>query len=132
MAEASRRPMPITKPEVQGMAQREAKIQPYQDDKLEMYQKNHKDMDNIFQKAREVRAHLQDGSDARNKEVLDKLQNIRARVDNCTRQHHNRLREFSSQFDKNLADGKRHWRAQLHEIQEKNQPASRRKQCGNV
>lgn len=100
----------LVKPEAQRLAQSEAKLKAYQDEKLEIYHQQMDDMHEVFEKARHLRGGLQQLYELWNKEILDRLSEIRAHTDQGSNAHFERLKEFASEFDTNLASRRKAWR----------------------
>jgi len=103
----------LTKPETLRLGRAEAKLKPFQDEKLDIYNGHIDDMSMVFEQARHCRGGLQDLYAERNKEVLDTLAGIRARTDREARRQLDKLKDFAAEFDSGVSKGRKGWRAQL-------------------
>lgn len=105
-----RRVRSLAKPEVQRLGKSESKLRAYQDEKLEIYHQQMSDMHDVFEKSRALRGGLQQLYEQWNKEILDRLSEIRADTDGRSNALVERLKDFASEFDSNLAQRKKGWR----------------------
>jgi len=101
---------PLTKPDVIGIFDAEANLRPYQDEKRDIYHREHDDMSAAFQDARQGRGVLIQLYDQRNQEVLDRLVDMRKKTDKEAKKHLDRLKVFSKEFEQTTADGKKTWK----------------------
>lgn len=99
----------LTKPDAQHVSRAATMLKPYQDEKLEIYNQHHKEMANVFHRAREARGNLQDEYDRRSQSILDRLAAMRSKTDKDVRRHIDRLKEYSNEFDNLIAKGKTEW-----------------------
>eukprot|EP00930_Biecheleria_cincta_P024204 TRINITY_DN17351_c0_g1_i1.p1 TRINITY_DN17351_c0_g1~~TRINITY_DN17351_c0_g1_i1.p1 ORF type:complete len:308 (+),score=92.74 TRINITY_DN17351_c0_g1_i1:79-1002(+) len=101
---------PLTKPEAIRVMAAEDALRPFQDEKLEIYTREHDDMAVAFDEAREGRGVLAKLYDQRNKEVLDRLLAMRAKTDREAKKHLDRLKAYSKEFESSVAEKKRGWK----------------------
>lgn len=85
-------------------------LRAFQDEKLEIYTREHDDMAVAFDEAREGRGVLAKLYDQRNKEVLDRLLAMRAKTDREAKKHLDRLKAYSKEFDSSVSEKKRGWK----------------------
>ncbi|CAJ1330694.1 unnamed protein product [Effrenium voratum] len=102
--------VPLTKTEVIRVTAAEAQLQPFQDEKLEIYCREHDDIAASFQEAREGRGVLAKLYDQRNKEILDRLVAMRAKSDKEAKQNLDQLKDFCKEFVDTVAERKKAWR----------------------
>lgn len=103
----------LTKPESKRIAHAEDSLRPFEDQKMAIYQQQLEEMSLAFAKSREVRSGLSEEYDNRNKQVMDKLQFMKARTDKEARQHLDMLKAFSDEFDETASAAKKKWRQQF-------------------
>lgn len=103
----------LTKHEARRVAEAEDQLRPFEDEKMAIYRQQMGDMSYAFAKSREVRSALSEEYDNRNKQVMEKLAVIRARTDREAKQHLDRLKAFSNEFDEAAVAGKKQWRQQF-------------------
>mmetsp|Transcript_1921 Transcript_1921/g.4338 ORF Transcript_1921/g.4338 Transcript_1921/m.4338 type:complete len:308 (-) Transcript_1921:54-977(-) len=123
----SKEVLALTKPEKQRLEGVEAKLTPYQDEKLDIYSQHMNDMSLIFSEARNCRGGLAELYAERNREVLGTLAGIRARTDREARRQLDKLKDFAAEFDGGVSKGRRGWRARLQADQ--NETGAR---CGGI
>lgn len=104
---------PLMKPHGQKLQERQQKLGPFEDEKLGVYHGQLDQMENVFEQARQVRTGLQKMYAERNQQILDSLAQIRSDTDARTREHNERLKEYSKEFDANLSQGNKDLIAQL-------------------
>lgn len=100
----------MIKPDVQRLSHSEAKLKAYQDEKLEIYHSQMHDMHNVFEKARGLRSGLQELYELWNKEILDRLSEIRGDTDRRSTALNQRLRDFSKEYEADLIKRRKAWR----------------------
>merc|ERR1719282_391650 len=74
-------------------------------------------MSQVFHLAREARGKLQDEYDQRSQSILDRLAAMRSKTDKDVRRHIDRLKEYSAEFDNDIAKGKKEWCSFFDKIQ---------------
>lgn len=104
---------PLTKPKGQEVWKKQAALGAYEDEKLNIYEKQLHDMGHVFEQARQVRAGLQAVYAERNQHVLDLLAELRADTDARTQVHNHRLKDYSTEFEEKLHKGNKSLVAQL-------------------
>jgi len=114
----------LTKPEAQRIRKMENTLKDYQDEKLGIYGSQLDQMHVVYDKARQKREELKALYEKRHQDVLRQLAEMRVNIDAHTQSLHHALKQFSSDFEQGVANGKQQWRAQfgehLKEINEKN------------
>jgi len=92
-------------------------LKDYQDEKLGIYKGQVDEMHVVFDKARQKRDELKALYEKRHQDVLRELADMRASIDSHTQSLHHVLKQFSSDFEQGVANGKAAWRAQFGENQ---------------
>ncbi|CAE7575834.1 hypothetical protein AK812_SmicGene9619 [Symbiodinium microadriaticum] len=100
----------LTKNEVIQITAAEAELSPFQDEKLEIYCREHDDIAASFAAAREGRGVLAKLYDQRNKEILDRLVAMRAKSDREAKLNLDQLKDFCKEFVDTVAERKRAWK----------------------
>ncbi|CAE7799062.1 unnamed protein product [Symbiodinium sp. CCMP2592] len=100
----------LTKNEVIQITAAEAELSPFQDEKLEIYCREHDDIAASFAEAREGRGVLAKLYDQRNKEILDRLVAMRAKSDREAKLNLDQLKDFCKEFVDTVAERKRTWK----------------------
>mmetsp|Transcript_14988 Transcript_14988/g.26256 ORF Transcript_14988/g.26256 Transcript_14988/m.26256 type:complete len:311 (+) Transcript_14988:55-987(+) len=101
---------PLTKTDVIEIVNAEENLRSYQDEKRDIYHREHDDMSAAFQDARQGRGVLVKLYDQRNQEVLDRLVEMRKKTDKEAKKHLDRLKVFSKEFEESTANGKKTWK----------------------
>lgn len=102
--------VPLTKSDVMRVTAAEAQLQPFQDEKLEIYCREHEDIAASFQEAREGRGVLAKLYVQRNKEILDRLVAERSKSDKDAKMNLDQLKDFCKEFVDTVAEKKKAWR----------------------
>lgn len=102
--------VPLTKSEVIRVTSAEAQLEPFQDEKLEIYCREHDDIAASFQEAREGRGVLDKLYDQRNKEILDRLVAMRSKSDKEAKMNLDQLKDFCKEFVDTVAERKKAWK----------------------
>ncbi|CAL1126992.1 unnamed protein product [Cladocopium goreaui] len=102
--------VPLTKSEVIRVTSAEAQLEPFQDEKLEIYCREHDDIAASFQEAREGRGVLAKLYDQRNKEILDRLVAMRSKSDKEAKMNLDQLKDFCKEFVDTVAERKKAWK----------------------
>lgn len=102
--------VPLTKSETIRVTSAEAQLQPFQDEKLEIYCREHDDIAASFQEAREGRGVLAKLYDQRNKEILDRLVAMRTKSDKEAKLNLDQLKDFCKEFVDTVAERKKAWK----------------------
>jgi len=90
---------PFTKPVAKSVWRSQSALGAYEDEKLNIYQKQLHDMGSVFEQARHVRDGLTAVYAERNQHVLDLLAELRADTDERTKAHNDRLKEYSVEWE---------------------------------
>lgn len=102
--------VPLTKAETIRVTSAEAQLQPFQDEKLEIYCREHDDIAASFQEARDGRGVLAKLYDQRNKEILDRLVAMRTKSDKEAKLNLDQLKDFCKEFVDTVAERKKAWK----------------------
>lgn len=105
-------------------------LRPFQDEKLEVYSREHDEMGQAFEDAREGRGVLVKLYDQRNKEVLDRLLAMRAKTDREAKKHLDRMKAYSKEFENSMAEKKRGWKQKF--VADRNEIALRSTNIGET
>lgn len=111
-------PPALTKPEVQRISEAGAALQPFANEKKDLYLKQHDEMNTAFAKARGFRRGLQAEYDRRSQQVADTLQEIRSRTNTEAGKQLTRIKETSAEFDEHLVKEKDDWEVSLSKHQD--------------
>jgi len=107
----------LTKPEAQHIRRMEGTLKDYQDEKLGIYKGQIDGMSVCYDKARQKREELQKLYEKRHQDVLKEIIEMRATIDSHTQSLHHALKQFSSDFEQGVADGKSSWRTKFADEQ---------------
>lgn len=99
-------PPALAKPEVQRISEAGAALHPLENEKKNLYLKQHDEMNTAFAKARGFRNNLQAEYDRRSQQVAETLQEIRNRTNTEASKQLTRIKETSEKFDERLAKEK--------------------------
>ncbi|CAE7265487.1 unnamed protein product [Symbiodinium pilosum] len=121
---------PLTKNEVIHITSAEAELVPFQDEKLEIYCREHDDIAASFTEAREGRGVLAKLYDQRNKEILDRLVAMRAKSDKEAKVNLDQLKDFCKEFVDTVAERKRTWKQKFAD--DKNELTTRSTKMGET
>eukprot|EP00434_Breviolum_minutum_P019574 symbB.v1.2.017268.t1/scaffold1347.1/size123984/5 len=102
--------VPLTKAETIRVTSAESQLQPFQDEKLEIYCREHDDIAASFQEARDGRGVLAKLYDQRNKEILDRLVAMRTKSDKEAKLNLDQLKDFCKEFVDTVAERKKAWK----------------------
>lgn len=100
----------MTKQDVLDIEIAKKALQPYQDEKLGLLHRENDDMSNAFVEAREGRGVLAQLYDQRNKEILDRLESMRKKIDKGAKKQLDRLKAFDHEMEQNTASRKKSWK----------------------
>jgi len=106
-------PPALTKPEVHRISEAAAALRPSEDEKKNLYLKQHEEMNTAFVKARGFRRGRQAEYDRRFQHVADKLREIRNKTNAEATKQLARIKETSTEFDERLAKAKHDWQVDL-------------------
>mmetsp|Transcript_62101 Transcript_62101/g.116138 ORF Transcript_62101/g.116138 Transcript_62101/m.116138 type:complete len:310 (+) Transcript_62101:35-964(+) len=121
---------PLTKNDVIRITAAEAELAPFQDEKLEIYCREHDDIAASFAEAREGRGVLAKLYDQRNKEILDRLVAMRAKSDKEAKLNLDQLKDFCKEFVDTVAERKRSWKQKFAD--DKNELTTRSTKMGET
>lgn len=103
----------MLKHEARRVANAAEALAPFQDEKHDIYHRHNDKMSVVFERAREVRKQIQTEDEARNKLILDMLEDMKATTEAATRTNLENLKAYSTSFDERLDERKQAYRAQL-------------------